>query len=438
MLTPFNYGGSNEKVPTESRGGLTPFKYEPYTPPPAPVAPQSLISRATSSIKNYAQASADTVVPFGDAVLHPIDTAKKVANAYIDPFVGGLKRAGTGVKELVSEPGMANKVADTADIIAGLAETAFSPITGTFKVAEHTPGLKQVADVLSIPPTALGIGGSFATGKVVDWMPISQESKDIIKAPLQEVGSLAAQVLLMGKVMSKVSEFSKAKDIKELTPVEAKRIVEEAKAETVQKPVVETTTPTLAPELPSGPVSAATRPLDTNRVSGVAQRIEADAVEKGLIKAGETDLAGYNGFTRKDVYEKITYEINLGDKNLKDLLTGEKPLPEGIPPQKMSVAIENYLERNPNPELSLKLLKSELTGSRSQAGSDLAASKGANPNSILAQLKDVQKRLVAKTMNYDKKKVSIDKEIREAVKKSTLEPKDLGRLDKFIDKVTCA
>ncbi len=145
------------------------------------------------------------------------------------------------------------------------------PISGTFAAAHEVPGLKQIADAVNVPLTVSGIAGAYATGKTVDILPISQASKDILKQPLSELGSLGAQVLLGGKIMGKAGDLLKTKS--DITPAEAAQIVHEAKAEPlsptkaettplyeqfkatqVEKPIVEATSkPVIAPQATIAP-----------------------------------------------------------------------------------------------------------------------------------------------------------------------------------------
>lgn len=215
----------------------------PTVPIPAlnPVQPEpSLVSKIGTGIENYAQASAETVNTLVNAILHPIDTLTKGFDLFFNSpdIKAGIEKASTPLPN-------GNFVTDTANLITGVSQALFSPITSVFKVAENVPGLKQVADLINVPFTATGFAGSFASGKIVDWLPISQETKDIIKAPIQEVGSLAGQIFIGGKIIGKISELYKKGEV--ITPEIATKITEEAKIEAkMQKPdlFAKTETPT--------------------------------------------------------------------------------------------------------------------------------------------------------------------------------------------------
>lgn len=233
----------------ESTSGLPSFgDYLKTAPPPEPAKP-SLMTKIVSGVKSYAEESANTVTSFGEKILHPVKSLNELPGVFVEPLMEGEKKAGealynltsglktheitvgtaTGPKKLtrqyidITDP---QTIANTAHFVSGLAQAAFSPITGLFKLAQKTPGAKQVADVINLPFTASGIAGSWSTGKAIDWIPDStlpKESKDVIKEPLKELGSLAFQTLLGGKIMEKVGDF--ARDKKVVTPEEARKIV---------------------------------------------------------------------------------------------------------------------------------------------------------------------------------------------------------------------
>lgn len=233
---------ANKSSPTATVSAVPSFGDFMQNRTPTPPEP-SMWSKIGTGIKNYADTSAKTVDTLGNAILHPWQTMQKVSNAFTQPMIEGEAKGGEALYNLVSRIKTTNPVgaldltnpqniADTAKLISGFAQSVFSPVSGLFKIAENTPGLKQVADTINLPFTTTGIAGSWTSGKAVDWLPISQESKDIIKQPIQELSSLVAQVALGGKIMEKVGDFtSKGVDI---TPEVATRIVQDAKVETPQ------------------------------------------------------------------------------------------------------------------------------------------------------------------------------------------------------------
>jgi hypothetical protein len=178
-----------------------------------------------NKVKDYAKESSDAVVPFGNAILHPIDTAQKVFGQFFNsPEVkAGIDKASGKGAVYGSDP-IANHIVDASNLISGTAEALFSPISGVFKIASKIPGAKQVADAVSVPFNAAGAAGSYAGGAVIDHLPISQQSKDVLKKPIQDLGSLAGQVFLGGKLVEGIGELAKKGE--PITPEAAQAVVD--------------------------------------------------------------------------------------------------------------------------------------------------------------------------------------------------------------------
>lgn len=204
-----DYLDKQKNSTASSGGGL----YDKYLASKNPSS--NYFGKAVSAVTNYANESANTVGNVANAIAHPIKTFQKLPSFFTEPARQGIEKAGESLYGLATNNDTSkfspSKVAQLSGIISGIAQTAFSPITGLFSLAEKTPGLKQVADTINLPFTGAGFVGSFGTGKIIDWIPESvlpKESKDIIRVPLQELGSLASQVLLGGKIMEKVGVYS--------------------------------------------------------------------------------------------------------------------------------------------------------------------------------------------------------------------------------------
>ena len=200
----------------------------------------TLIQKGVSAAYDYLQQSADVASNFGSAlVTHPISSSiSAIKEAFLNPAVQAEQAAGESLYNLFTGEGAAQKVADTAKLVSNTANALFSPITGLFEISSKIPGLKQVSDTLGLPFQAAGFAGSWASGKAIDWIPDSilpQESKDIIKQPIQDLFSLAGQVILGGKIMGKIGDVASKGET--ITPETAKKIVTEAQAEVKKIPV---------------------------------------------------------------------------------------------------------------------------------------------------------------------------------------------------------
>lgn len=214
---------------------------QPPTPPAAPVTPPaptepSFMDKAVTKIKDYANESADVTRAFPDKLKHPVRSFMNFADTMKSEWMAGVTKAGTPIDN-------GNFITDISNLITGVAQASFSPVTALFKGAEAIPGIKQVADTINLPFVGLGLGGSFVAEKIVNALPdsvASKETKDVIMQPLQELGALGAQLLLGGKIMERLGEISKTKKKGEkITVDEATKVIAEAKKEL---PVTETAT----------------------------------------------------------------------------------------------------------------------------------------------------------------------------------------------------
>lgn len=188
---------------------------------------KDLFNEASQSIKNYANESADVARNFPSKVKHPIQSFVDFADSIKNDWMAGVTKAGTPVPN-------GNIVTDVSNLITGVAQSLFSPITGLFKAAESVPGLKQVADAINVPFTALGLTGSFVADKFINAIPdklVDPETKDVIRQPLQDLTSLTAQLIFGGKVMDLLGDFGKENSGKKITTEELTKIVDKSKAE---------------------------------------------------------------------------------------------------------------------------------------------------------------------------------------------------------------
>lgn len=119
----------------------------------------------------------------------------------------------------------AEKVAAGASILHAIGSFALSPISETFNVASQIPGIRVVTDAMGIPFTLGGKIGETGVDALVSHLPIDKQSKEILRQPLDSLGSLLGQVVVGGVIYGKVSDLiSKGEKI---TPEKAQEIVKE-------------------------------------------------------------------------------------------------------------------------------------------------------------------------------------------------------------------
>lgn len=261
------YGLTSPDAPTSSSGlpDLVTTKYNNFLPTantPAPASSSNgisgLFSTAYNAVKNYVTSSASQAVDFEKQVVtNPLQTEENVASGFGNGIIDAVSSSFKGGTDAVSSMlddykngtgSTAGDVANLAKLASSVAGVLFSPVSGTFAGAAKVPVLKQVADAINIPFTLTGLAASYGTGKIFDIIPdsvLSKKSKDILREPISNLVSLAAQVTIGGKIFDKLS--STIKDKGSVTTQDAERIASEAIAE---NPGVVNPAESQAPETP--------------------------------------------------------------------------------------------------------------------------------------------------------------------------------------------
>jgi len=168
-----------------------------------------------------------------ETVKHPIKAIGGAFSSGIQTIPETLTHAKTDIGEAFKTEGD-NWAKNTADVMSALGASAsvlFLPMTAVFSAAEKLPVLKQGADVINSVFTAAGKIGAFPAGKFVDVLPIDQDDKDILKPAFEEIGTLAGQILLGGKVMGKLSKGVKKLGKEEVVKLKNEAITESKAAE---------------------------------------------------------------------------------------------------------------------------------------------------------------------------------------------------------------
>lgn len=408
----------------------------------------SLISKVFSGIKDYANESANTATNFLDAVKSPWKTIQKTPSLFTEPLMAAEQKAGEGLATITNNYGMdktsiPEKIAGTAKLITGLAESAFSPVTGLFHLADSTPGLKQVADTINIPFTAAGFAGSWGTGKVIDWIPdsiVSKESKDIIKQPLQEAGSLASQIFIGGKIMKGIEEkISKRETI---TPESTKKLVDTVKTEIKNNPKIIEKPKVSVYEQYKNDVqkisenrNLKTEILGENKVINTRAKIlEESAIERKLTE-GFKELQTHTQMNMAEQARLASDFIQSDLKKAKEIALGNSPSINGVLPESIYTALEIKAIRDGDVGLIKELVQSKLP---TYSGQALKALDSVDPNSPVKIMRDITKareETVKKRTGKDvaEEKVKVVKEIKEKipkVKKQTW--------DQFLEEIKCS
>lgn len=454
------------------------------------------VKSSFDQVQNLAKQNPLEVI--GKAIISPfVETAKAAS----DSFNRAVDAGSNIVSDMQNGTGTtASSVADFAHIFSGVAGTLFSPVTGLVQTAEKIPVVRQVVDALNIPFTVTGIAGSYASGKIIDAIPdsiVSKESKDIIKPAIQEVGALAGQVLLGGKIMGKLGDVIRSGQ--EVTPeitrklvVESQNEVSQVKINTPQSkmadysksqgyepytspdqlPVIQTGSkgkelPTIQiGTKPSAPVKGdltyvpikspdvlpsqyiksdvtpqvpITKPITTvepivpPREPGVAK--SASDINQTLVRQGfdALPIEEQAKYTPQSYKADAQKLIDTPIEDIKAMVKGEKPMT--VNPQIAFNVLEKYATEKGDVQLLRDMAKSPITTKLSEAGQTLGGHGfNDNPNSAVKIIQDVQKSRESRPSIVKTKKVAID-EVKAEIKKTSVTKRQTW--EDFINSVKC-
>lgn len=136
-----------------------------------------------------------------------IGAVKDVGQSVLDTFRNiGTQNAQTIQKSTDvwgnPESTAAQNIAAGLNLISPIANIAFSPLIAANAAAEKLPALKPAADLINNIFSIPGAIGKFGADKFVDNLPfVSQQTKDTLRPAFEDVGSLAGQIWLGGKII---------------------------------------------------------------------------------------------------------------------------------------------------------------------------------------------------------------------------------------------
>ena len=281
------------------------LSYGAYQKRATEVPPPSLFDQGVKAVVDYSRQNVAIEKPFQQTVvnafLHPIDTAKKIFNQFATPFSAGVDEAHKSVDAMVAdyEKGTGSTAGDIKNLLntaLGVGGAIFSPISAVTNIASKIPGVKPLADVVNYGFGKIGEAGGYTFEKALDLTPdtiLSQETKDILKQPVKDVGSFAAQIVIGGKIMGKIGDMVSKGEV--VTPEKATEVVKSAKEELATK----------APEV------APTKPLSYEAFQA-DQAVVPDqqgALRDIYAKTGASDIPG---MTMADkVFSEVATEMDL-------------------------------------------------------------------------------------------------------------------------------
>lgn len=171
------------------------------------------------------------------------------------------------------------------------------------------------------------------------------------------------------------------------------------------------------------------------RVSGIAKSIEAKAIEQGLTKKFGK-LAEFTPTTIKEQALKVSKLLNKDIEEVRKIIRGEKPLPDGIRGISLIDGVERYLQKNPNAEMAYELANSPLVSGASLSAQELTLARMREPDSFTAKIRELKKVRESKVRHLEAKKKVLKKSLKKEIQKTNLSKTELS-WDRFLDKIIC-
>lgn len=175
-----------------------------------PIAPiQSNNISMPSSGSKFIDFAPSTMRALADLQIDPLGFKANPAKSFGD-WVGGIegsiKAAGESLRRVFTNdkktpPTPSQRVGAGSEAVARTVGAVFSPITSLFAAANDFPIIASIAKAATIPFAALGDAGRAVAYPIVNTLPISREAKENIIDGVSEITSLAAQMIIGGKVI---------------------------------------------------------------------------------------------------------------------------------------------------------------------------------------------------------------------------------------------
>jgi len=151
-----------------------------------------------------------------------------------------------------------------------------------------------------------------------------------------------------------------------------------------EKPAV--VAPVIEKAIPALPITG------KGKVSKIAGSIEAKSIEQGLTK-GYGHLAEYTPIVIKEQAQKASDLINSNIDEVRKIIRGEAPLPEGLKGTALITAMEEHIKKTADGELASELANSPLVSGTSAAAQELRLAAERDPESPVKAIADVNKLL---------------------------------------------
>lgn len=430
----------------------------------------------------------------GDLVSRPVETLNKIVNGasqQTDKVLNNLVSSAEQFRsDVLGTPGAKNgqivntstnrttseKIGSTLNLLYAIASTVFFPVSETYTIASQLPVIKPVADAIGVIFSKAGQVTSFSADKLLETLPISQQAKDNLKAPIDNVSSLVGQIILGGYIYGKITGVMDVNG--KVSDANLKKIHEEAsqKSQEINKEANRPMPPpdklqpqdvqaTQSAEIPkSGYVSPFQNSDGTKQASGVADTISGtDSAIQPIQGTGEIKVRGLSqGVEEKAIENKLTsgfgelptYEtVNMKDQarmvtdlmdkdyeQAKRVATGQENAPQGILPESIFIGVENRAIAEGDVNTLRDLANSKLTQEATTMGQRIRTLGERDPESPVTAIEDLAKAredaLVKKSKIKDVAKAK--RQIAENIKKEITKVSPTKETwSSFIDSLKC-
>lgn len=399
------------------------------TKPSAPVATSSFVRNVipppagfVASAPQPSASAQENLDPTSGPGGTPISFAKRYLRSVLNQAQGGIQqikqpyidKAQRGGSE---SQGQALKGAlDVGSGVVSLLTSPIAPITKILNAVIQTSG-KGYANIPAVQKFAQ--------------TPAGQTTRNV--AGLVAEAAPVAGALLGGFAKPNVAEAipkTVAPELPTPEPVVTAKAPSEVQSTPTHPSSIENTN-SIEPTSPVIPKTVETTSVP--KTSKIASSLNAKAVEQNLTE-GFKDLAGYDPKTIKDQAAKITSLMENNMSDVRAIINGDKPVPDGISGTYLIKAAEDQAVKTGDTSLIQDLAKSPLTSETSRFAQELRMAAERNPESPVAAIKEITQaynnRAVRTGATADKLKADVNTEIAKvAPKKQTW--------SQFIDEITC-
>lgn len=189
-------------------------KYSGKTPTPTPVAPAPVtVAPPVTQPKETISSDTGTGVKSNslqDALAAVGAPTLFTKNVFTDIIGGAVDNLASRASKMISSFDSSKKentplvrTVNTVETAVGVVNTLLSPLSAAFKAAEKIPVAGKAVQAFNYGFDKLSEGAGWVTNTNIDALPISQETKDLVKPAVAEIAGLVAQTVIGGKAAEK-------------------------------------------------------------------------------------------------------------------------------------------------------------------------------------------------------------------------------------------